>query len=80
MQTSVLFPRPVKISFPLSLESVGASFARDRLFHFQLFFIEKVMFERRNTLESEVYFCEQARELLKDKYILIIGDSVQVLL
>lgn len=35
------------------------------------------MFERRNTLESEVFFCEQARELLKDKYILIIGDSVQ---
>jgi hypothetical protein len=39
-----------------------------------------VMFERRNTLESEVFFCEQARELLKDKYILIIGDSVQVIL
>ncbi|CBY08399.1 unnamed protein product [Oikopleura dioica] len=35
------------------------------------------MFERRNTLESEIFFCEQARELLKDKYILIIGDSVQ---
>lgn len=35
------------------------------------------MFERRSKLESEVFFCEQARELLKDKYILIIGDSVQ---
>lgn len=57
---------------------MGASFARDLLIQFQIFLIKKIMFERRNTLESEIFFCEQARELLKDKYILIIGDSVQV--
>ncbi len=59
-------------------QCVGASFARDLLIQFQIFLIKKIMFERRNTLESEIFFCEQARELLKDKYILIIGDSVQV--
>ena len=36
------------------------------------------MGDRRSTIEGESFFMETARELLRDKYILIIGDSVQV--